>query len=90
MKYSTLPKDALVSTIIPSYNKHHFLKEALFSVLQQTYENQEIIIINDYPTEEAKDVINDLKNIDSRVKVLHNSQNIGIANSRNKAIQYAQ
>jgi glycosyltransferase involved in cell wall biosynthesis len=89
MKSSKNPKDVLVSTIIPSYNMHHFLKEALFSVLQQTHENMEIIIINDYPTEQSKDTLNDFKNVDPRIKVLHNSKNIGIANSRNKAISYA-
>lgn len=86
MTHPVSSKDILVSTIIPSYNKHHFLKEAIFSALQQTHDNQEIIIINDYPTEEAKDIVNDFKNLDWRIKVIHNSKNIGIASSRNKAI----
>lgn len=87
--YQKNHKDILVSTIIPSYNKHHFLKEALFSVLNQTHENQEIIIVNDYPTWEARDEINKFAWQDKRITVLHNTTNIGIAPSRNKAISYA-
>ncbi|MEI7477227.1 MAG: glycosyltransferase family 2 protein [bacterium] len=78
--------DIKVSTIIPSYNKHHYLQEALFSALNQTHENQEIIIINDYPTIQSREEVQEIAKVDPRIRVLHNPQNIGIARSRNKGI----
>lgn len=78
--------DLLVSTIIPSYNKHHFLKDALLSVLSQSHQNQEVIIVNDYPTAQAKEELEELQAIDKRIILLHNDANIGIAASRNEAI----
>ena len=86
MNSQSMKKDILVSTIIPSYNKHHYLQEALFSVLQQTHEKQEVIIINDYPTLEEKEKIEALRKIDKRIKVLHNTKNLWVSITRNKWI----
>jgi glycosyltransferase involved in cell wall biosynthesis len=76
----------LVSTIIPTYKKPELLEKALFSALSQTHSNQEIIIINDCPTEELIDKIETLKIIDPRVKVFHNSENKWVSYSRNRWI----
>lgn len=74
-----------VSVIIPCYNQGQYLKEAVDSVLASTYENIEIIVINDGSTEDV-DII---KNFSApKTKVIH-QENQGVCNSRNNAIKAA-
>ena len=73
----------LITTIIPSYNKIDFLKDALDSVLSQSHEKQQIIIVNDYPSNEHEESINKFSQIDSRIQIIHNKDNKGIAATKN-------
>lgn len=85
-----LHESILITTVIPSYNKHWYLQDALISVLQQTHTNQQVLIINDFPDEEKIFEVNELQKFDSRIKIIHNKQNLWIAASRNIGIQYAK
>lgn len=76
-----------VSVIIPFYKKHRTLKRAIKSVLDQSNQNFEIIIIHDDPNDQDIDFMNSILNLDSRIKILKNNNNLGAGESRNKGIQ---
>lgn len=73
----------LVSIITPSYNSEGFIKETIESVLNQTYTNWEMIIIDDCSTDNSPEIIKEYMKIDSRIKYLKNKENSGPAISRN-------
>ena len=81
-------KEDLVSIIMPSYNTGKFIKETINSVLNQTYNNWELIIVDDCSTDDTEEIVNAIK--DNRIKFLKNSANSGAAISRNKAIKEAK
>ncbi len=60
-----------ISILIPVYNSELFLNKCLESVINQTYENLEIIIINDGSIDNSKTIINDYAKLDSRIKTIH-------------------
>lgn len=78
----------LVSIIMPTYNHANFLGKALKSVLDQTYENWEIIIIDNHSTDRTVEVIN--KFDDARIKYLTIINNGILAKSRNLGIKTAK
>lgn len=73
---------------MPVYNGEKFLKDAILSILNQTYRNFELIIINDASTDSTMDVINSFH--DKRIKLLINSSNLGVAKSLNKGLKKAK
>ncbi len=75
IKFST-PK---ISFIVTCYNKALYLKECLLSIKEQTYENKEIVIVDDCSTDESFSVIEKFKeeNHDIEVKIVKNEKNIG-------------
>ena len=75
---------AKVSVIIPCYNQGHFLDEAVDSILEQTYANIEIIVVNDGSTDE--DTIRRLNNLDSEKATVVTTANQGLAAARNNGI----
>tara|TARA_Y100001970_G_scaffold269313_1_gene361596 strand:- start:1729 stop:2625 length:897 start_codon:yes stop_codon:yes gene_type:complete len=75
----------LVSVIIPTYNREDLLLNAINSVLNQTYDFFEIIIIDDYSNDETKDLVLSIK--DERIKYYRNKQNLYVAQSRNIGIK---
>ncbi len=79
-----LTSKSLVSIVIPTYNQAKFLEEAVASVIKQTHQNFEIIIVDNYSTDTTDEV---LKNFcDKRIKILKIRNNGIIASSRNKGI----
>lgn len=81
---------ALVSVVIPAYNCEKYIKTALSSVMAQTVENIEIIVIDDCSTDNTWKVIEQLAEKDSRIRAIKNEKNLGVAETRNKAMQYSQ
>lgn len=73
-----------VSVIITSYNYEQYLKEAIESVLNQTYSDFELIVIDDCSTDNSIDVIKQFS--DERIKFIQNEQNLGLKGSMQKAI----
>lgn len=80
----------LVSVIIPTHNRSNYIGKAVKSVLDQTYKNTEIIIIDDGSIDRTPEVISELSREDSRIFALRNKTNLGIARSLNKGIRKAQ
>lgn len=78
---------ARVSVIIPVYNGVRFVAEAVTSVLSQTHQDVEVVIVNDGSPDTSKDVIQPLLR-DPRVKY-HEQANGGVANARNTGIRLA-
>lgn len=74
----------LVSVVIPCFNSHEFLPEAIDSVRQQTFKDFEIIVVNDGSTND--ETIHTLNHLDTSIKLL-NKENGGLASARNFGIQ---
>lgn len=78
----------LVSIIMPSYNTAPYIKETIQSVLDQTYTNWELIIVDDCSTDNTEEVLATIN--DSRIRYFKNEKNSGAAVSRNKALRAAK
>lgn len=77
-----------VSLVMGVYNGEEYLKEAIESILGQTYPNLEIIIVNDGSTDSTKNILDDIN--DKRVKIIHLEKNQGAANALNIGIIQAK
>lgn len=80
----------MVSIITPVYNAEKYLKSTLNSVIEQTYENWEMIIVNDCSTDRSLEIINSFLEIDSRFRLINLKKNQGVAHARNTAINEAK
>ena len=80
----------LVSIIMPSFNCGQFIEETIRSVQAQTYENWEIIFVDDCSTDDTARYVYRLQENDSRIKFFRNSRNSGAAVSRNNALREAE
>lgn len=79
-----------ISIIMPAYNAEHYIASSIISVQAQTWNDWELIIINDCSTDRTNEIISTFTASDSRIIVLDNFYNLGAAQSRNKGIKYAQ
>ena len=70
-----------ISVIIPVYNKEKYVTRTIESVLNQTYKNLEIIIINDASTDNSKEICESFK--DDRIIMINNPKNLGAGATRN-------
>lgn len=80
-----MKKNKKISIIIPIYNGEKFLNRCLESIINQTYNNFEIIIINDGSTDRTQDIIEKYAKKDSRIITI-NKKNSGVSDSRNLGI----
>ena len=80
----------LVSVIMPAYNAERYIEESVTSILNQSYRNLELIIVNDCSNDGTLKLIENFSRIDARVVVLNNDANLGCADSRNRALQVAK
>ena len=78
---------SLVSIIMPYYKKEFFIRKSIQSILNQTYKNFEIILINDEQTVKSYNFLNEIANLDSRIKLFSNEKNLGVGLSRNMGIE---
>lgn len=78
----------MVSVIIPTYNRANVIKKAIDSVLNQTYENLELIIVDDCSTDNTREIVGDID--DPRIKYVCLSKNSGACAARNKGIDMAK
>ena len=77
----------LVSVIIPVYNSEKFLQECISSILEQTYQNIDVIFVNDGSTDKSLDILKTIT--DNRVKVL-TKKNSGASEARNTGLKEAK
>lgn len=79
----------LVSIITPTFNSSNYISQTIYSVLNQTHQNWEMIIVDDCSTDETFSVISNFATQDVRIKVFKLDQNSGAGIARNFAIQEA-
>jgi glycosyltransferase involved in cell wall biosynthesis len=78
----------LVSIVIPTYNRARLLRRAIQSVLNQTYQNFELIIVDDYSTDNTESMVKSFR--DDRIRYLQHSKNRGAVAARNTGIKAAK
>ena len=81
--------DDLVSIIMPSYNTAEYIAEAVQSVIAQTYQKWELIVVDDGSADDTDAVIQPFLS-DERIRYLKNEKNSGAAVSRNRALREAK
>jgi teichuronic acid biosynthesis glycosyltransferase TuaG len=78
--------DELISIIVPVYNAQDFIERTIEFVQAQTYENWELILVDDGSTDKSIEIINNKSQIDSRVRLIRQDVNGGAAKARNRGI----
>lgn len=83
-------KMPIVSVVMPAYNAARFIEEAINSVIAQTVSDWELIVIDDCSTDETFMLASKFSDMDSRIRVLQNDINLGVAKTRNLGIELAR
>jgi len=78
--------DPLISVILPVYNVEKYLEKSIRSVINQTYKNMEIILIDDGSTDRSGEMCDELAGSDTRIHVIH-QKNRGLSAARNRGIE---
>ena len=78
-----------LSVVVPVYNVHEYLEECLDSVLQQSFKDFEVLLVNDGSTDGSLDLLEEVASRDSRVRVL-SQFNCGAGSARNRGIELAR
>lgn len=87
MSYSSLD---LVSVIMPCYNSAHFISETIQSIVNQTYKNFELIIVDDCSFDNTIEIVKYFASNDSRIKFVQLENNSGAAIARNRGLEIAK
>lgn len=82
-------KKDLISIVVPIFNMEKYLEKCVNSIINQTYSNLEIILVNDGSTDRSGAICDNYKKIDKRVKVIH-KDNGGLSDARNAGIKIAK
>ena len=79
-----------VSVIIATYNRSHLISRAIQSILNQTYKNIEVIIVDDSSTNKTQNIISEFNQKDTRIVYIRNKNRLGFAKSLNKGIEISK
>lgn len=79
----------LISVIVPVYNVEKYLKKCVNSITSQTYENLEILLVDDGSTDSSGQICNEFEKNDARIKVIH-KKNGGLSDARNAGLDRAK
>lgn len=81
---------SLVSIVMPAFNEEILIVESIGSVINQTYQDWELIIVDDCSTDDTANVINEFSSKDKRIKYFKMDKNSGAALSRNLGVREAK
>ena len=79
----------LISIIVPVYNVEKYLDRCIKSILQQTFKDFELILVDDGSTDGSEAICNQYRDIDNRIKVIH-KENGGLSSARNAGLDIAR
>ncbi len=79
--------EPVISVVMPAYNAERFIGEAIASVKAQSFEDWELIVIDDCSADGTYDIAGELARSDERIRVLRNERNLGAAGTRNRAFE---
>lgn len=79
----------LISIIVPVYNTEKYLRKCIESIINQTYKNIELILVNDGSTDNSGNICDEYAKTDSRIKVIH-KENGGVSSARNTGLESAK
>ena len=85
-----MPHNIMVSVLMTVYNREKYIAEAIESVLASTYQDWELIIVNDRSKDRSVAIANTYAERDERIKVYLNEKNLGDYPNRNQAVGYAK
>lgn len=80
----------LVSIIMPAYNAENLIEDSINSILSQTYRNFELIVIDDCSKDQTVRIVEQFILKDSRIKIIKNIKNKGVAETRNVGLDQAK
>lgn len=83
-------KRPLITVVMPNYNGHRFVEQAIDSVLSQTYQNLELLVVDDCSKDDSLQLIKQKAQSDKRICVIALEKNAGVANARNVGIREAK
>lgn len=81
-------KNLLISVIVPVFNAEAYLRKCVKSIIKQTYNNLDIILVDDGSTDKSWSILEELKKLDSRIRITH-QENHGVSVARNTGISMA-
>ncbi len=84
-----MKSEPLISVIVPVYNVEKYLRDCLDSIVNQTYKNLEIILVNDGSKDSSGAICDEYKNKDKRIQVVH-KENGGLSSARNVGLDIAK
>lgn len=80
--------DVTISILMPVYNSQDYLKNTVQDVINQSYKDWELILVDDGSKDDSKNICNELQNIDKRIKFI-DKENTGVSSTRNTALYNA-
>lgn len=83
-------EEPLISVIIPVYNVERYLEQCLESVVNQTYRNLEIIIVDDASPDNSREIYLRYQKMDARIRIIRKEKNAGLSKARNSALEVCQ
>ena len=78
-----------LTIIVPVYNVEKYLKKCVYSIINQTYKNIEVILVDDGSPDKCGMICDEFVSVDSRIKVIH-KRNGGLSSARNAGIEIAK
>lgn len=78
-----------VSIITPAYNSEKFIEATIRSVQSQTFTDWKLIVVDDCSEDSTPSIVQKLQTEDPRIELLLNPENLGVANARNRGVEYA-
>lgn len=85
-----MEKHPLISVVVPVYNVEKYLDRCIESIVNQSYENLEIILVEDASPDSCSEICDSWASQDSRIIVVHSTQNNGAGKARNKGLSIAK